>query len=132
MVVQWFNLLCWLLLMATPGYVSIVSDLSNLIRPAFQSLAVYLPFVQYLDTLLVLDEHPLFPVVLFYYLLNYLCVCVCVSGLERAIPVEQRQHIALNMPLWMPTAALLQVARIRFMAQRPERFADFLRFFASY
>ena len=47
MVVQWFNLLCWLLLMATPGYVGVVSDFSNLIRPAFQSLAVYLPLTTF-------------------------------------------------------------------------------------
>ncbi len=47
MVVQWLNLLCWLLLMATPGYVSIVSELSNLIQPAFQSLAVYVPLVTF-------------------------------------------------------------------------------------
>ena len=47
MVVQWFNLLCWLLLISTPGYVSIVSDFSNLIRPAFQSLALYLPLTTF-------------------------------------------------------------------------------------
>lgn len=47
MVVQWFNLLCWLLLMATPGYVGVVSDFSNLIKPAFQSLAVYLPLTTF-------------------------------------------------------------------------------------
>ncbi len=47
MVVQWFNLLCWLLFMATPGYVNIVSDFSNLIQPAFQSLAIYLPLVTF-------------------------------------------------------------------------------------
>lgn len=47
MVVQWFNLLCWLLFMATPGYVGVVSNLSHLIQPAFQSLAVYLPLVTF-------------------------------------------------------------------------------------
>lgn len=47
MVVQWLNLLMWLLLMATPGYVSIVSELSNLIQPAFQSVAVYIPLVTF-------------------------------------------------------------------------------------
>ena len=47
MVVQWLNLLCWLLLMATPGYVSVVSDFSNLISPAFQSIAVYLPLITF-------------------------------------------------------------------------------------
>ena len=47
MVVQWLNLLCWLLFMATPGYVSIVSEFSNLVQPAFQSLAVYLPITTF-------------------------------------------------------------------------------------
>ena len=47
MVVQWFNLLCWLLFMATPGYVSVVTEFSNLIQPAFQSLAVYVPLVTF-------------------------------------------------------------------------------------
>ena len=47
MVVQWLNLLCWLLFMATPGYVSVVSEFSNLIQPAFQSLAVYLPLTTF-------------------------------------------------------------------------------------
>lgn len=47
MVVQWFNLLCWLLFMATPGYVSVVTEFSNLIQPAFQSLAVYIPLVTF-------------------------------------------------------------------------------------
>lgn len=47
MVVQWLNLLMWLLLMATPGYVSIVSELSNLIQPAFQSIAVYIPLMTF-------------------------------------------------------------------------------------
>ena len=47
MVVQWFNLLCWLLFIATPGYVSVVTEFSNLIQPAFQSLAVYIPLVTF-------------------------------------------------------------------------------------
>ena len=47
MAVQWFNLICWLLFISTPGYVSVVTELSNLIRPAFQSLAVYLPLVTF-------------------------------------------------------------------------------------
>ena len=47
MVVQWLNLLCWLLLMATPGYVEVVSNFSNLIAPAFQSIAVYLPLTTF-------------------------------------------------------------------------------------
>ena len=41
------NLICWLLLISAPGYVTVVTDFSNLIRPAFQSLAVYLPLVTF-------------------------------------------------------------------------------------
>lgn len=47
MITQWLNLLCWLLFMATPGYVSVVSELSNLIQPAFQSLSVYIPLTTF-------------------------------------------------------------------------------------
>lgn len=47
MAVQWFNLICWLLFISTPGYVSVVTELSNLVRPAFQSLAIYLPLVTF-------------------------------------------------------------------------------------
>ena len=47
MIVQWINLLGWLLIMATPGYVSVVSELSYVIQPAFQSLAVYLPLITF-------------------------------------------------------------------------------------
>ena len=47
MVIQWANLLCWLLFISAPGYVKIVSELSYLIRPAFQSLAAYLPLVTF-------------------------------------------------------------------------------------
>ena len=47
MAVEWINMICWLLFMATPGYVTIVTEFSNLIRPAFQSLAIYLPLVTF-------------------------------------------------------------------------------------
>lgn len=47
MAVQWINLICWLFFISTPGYVTIVTEFSNLIRPAFQSLAIYLPLVTF-------------------------------------------------------------------------------------
>ncbi len=47
MFVQWFNQGCWLLLMAVPNYVEIVTNFSELIRPAFTSLALYLPLVTF-------------------------------------------------------------------------------------
>jgi len=46
-VVQWINAICWLLFISTPGYVTIVTEFSNLIRPAFQSIAIYLPLVTF-------------------------------------------------------------------------------------
>lgn len=47
MAVQWINLICWLFLISTPGYTTIVTDFSNLISPAFQSIAVYLPLTTF-------------------------------------------------------------------------------------
>jgi len=47
MAVQWINLACWMLFISTPSYVTIVTDFSYLIRPAFQSLALYLPLVTF-------------------------------------------------------------------------------------
>ena len=47
MAVQWINLICWLFFISTPGYVTIVTEFSNLVRPAFQSLAIYLPLVTF-------------------------------------------------------------------------------------
>jgi len=47
MAVQWINVICWMLIISTPGYVTIVTEFSNLIRPAFQSIAVYLPLVTF-------------------------------------------------------------------------------------
>ena len=47
MAVQWINLICWLLFISTPGYVTIVTEFSNLIKPAFQSIAIYLPLVTF-------------------------------------------------------------------------------------
>lgn len=47
MCVQWMNLICWLLFISTPGYVSVIQDLSYLVQPAFQSLALYLPLITF-------------------------------------------------------------------------------------
>lgn len=47
MFVQWFNQGCWLFLMSIPNYVEIVTNFSELIRPAFTSLALYLPLVTF-------------------------------------------------------------------------------------
>lgn len=45
MVVQWINLLAWMLFTALPSYISIVTDFSTLIGPAFKSLALYFPLI---------------------------------------------------------------------------------------
>jgi len=47
MAVQWINLICWLFFISTPSYVTIVTEFSNLIKPAFQSIAIYLPLVTF-------------------------------------------------------------------------------------
>ena len=47
MAIQWMNLICWLLFMSTPGYLSVVTELTYLIKPAFQSIAAYLPLVTF-------------------------------------------------------------------------------------
>lgn len=47
MAVQWLNLICWLFLISLPNYTTIVTEFSNLIRPALQSLAIYLPLVTF-------------------------------------------------------------------------------------
>lgn len=47
MFVQWLNQGCWLFLMAIPNYIDLVSNFSELIRPAFTSLALYLPLVTF-------------------------------------------------------------------------------------
>lgn len=47
MAVQWINGLLWLLFVSVPNYTTIVTEFSNLIRPAFQAIAVYLPLVTF-------------------------------------------------------------------------------------
>ena len=40
MAVQWLNGLLWLLFVSVPNYTTIVTEFSNLIRPAFQAVAI--------------------------------------------------------------------------------------------
>lgn len=47
MAVQWINGGLWLLLVSLPNYTTIVTEFSDLIRPAFQSIALYLPLVTF-------------------------------------------------------------------------------------
>lgn len=47
MAVQWFNAICWLLLLSVPNYVELVTNFSELIKPAFSALALYLPLTTF-------------------------------------------------------------------------------------
>lgn len=45
MFTQWSNRGLWLLLVSVPNYVTIATEFSSLIRPAFSAIALYLPLV---------------------------------------------------------------------------------------
>ena len=45
MFTQWINMGAWLLLTSVPNYVEIITDFSDLIRPALIGLSLYLPLV---------------------------------------------------------------------------------------
>ena len=45
MFTQWINMGAWLFLLNVPNYVEIITDFSDLVRPAFISLSLYLPLV---------------------------------------------------------------------------------------
>ena len=47
MFVQWANIGSWLFLLGLPGYTTLVTDFSYLIRPALTALAIYLPIVTF-------------------------------------------------------------------------------------
>lgn len=47
MFTQWLNNAAWSFLMALPGYADLVENFSELIRPAFTALAVYLPLTTF-------------------------------------------------------------------------------------
>ncbi len=47
MFVQWTNRGVWLFLISLPGYTELVSDFSELIRPALTALALYLPLTTF-------------------------------------------------------------------------------------
>ena len=45
MFTQWLNMAGWLFLISVPNYVDIITNFSELVRPAFISLSLYLPLV---------------------------------------------------------------------------------------
>lgn len=47
MFTQWINNAAWLFLTSLPGYIELVTNFSELIRPAFSALAIYLPITTF-------------------------------------------------------------------------------------
>ena len=47
MVVQWLNQGLWLLLMSVPNYIGIITTSSDLIKPAFTAIALYIPLTTF-------------------------------------------------------------------------------------
>lgn len=47
MVSQWINMLGWVLLVSIPNYVDIVTNFSEVIKPAFQAVAIYIPLTTF-------------------------------------------------------------------------------------
>ncbi len=45
MFTQWINMGAWLFMISIPNYVEIITDFSDLVRPAFMGLSLYLPLV---------------------------------------------------------------------------------------
>ncbi|MBR3002396.1 MAG: TraM recognition domain-containing protein [Clostridia bacterium] len=45
MFMQWINMGAWLFLLGVPNYVEIITEFSDLVRPAFISLSLYLPLI---------------------------------------------------------------------------------------
>ncbi len=45
MFTQWLNMAAWLLLIFNPGYVDLVTDFSDLIRPALTSITIFFPLL---------------------------------------------------------------------------------------
>ena len=43
MVTEWINMLCWIGILSLPGYVTIATEFSYLIKPALSSIAIALP-----------------------------------------------------------------------------------------
>ena len=64
MCVQWFNYLGWFGLMSVPNFNTILNDFSDLIRPAFTAVSIYIPLVSFfplLKWLILVINDPIFP-----------------------------------------------------------------------
>ena len=47
MLVQWINKICWIAIFFLPNYQGIISQFSDLIKPAFTAIACYLPLITF-------------------------------------------------------------------------------------
>jgi len=47
MFTQWINRAAWMFLLSVPGYIELVTDFSELIKPALSALALYLPLTTF-------------------------------------------------------------------------------------
>lgn len=47
MVTQWINMAGWIFLLSVPNYVEIVTKYTSVIKPAFQSVAIYIPITTF-------------------------------------------------------------------------------------
>ena len=47
MFTQWINMAAWMFLISLPGYTELVTNFSELIRPAFTAVAIYLPLTTF-------------------------------------------------------------------------------------
>ena len=47
MIVQWLNEILWILLMSLPNYVGLITTSSELIKPAFTAIALYIPLTTF-------------------------------------------------------------------------------------
>ena len=45
MFTQWLNMGAWLLLLSVPDYVDLITNFSDIVKPAFSSISLYLPLV---------------------------------------------------------------------------------------
>ena len=48
MITQWVNQLAWLLFLSVPNYTEIITDFSDLVKPAFIALSIYFPLISFL------------------------------------------------------------------------------------
>ena len=47
MFTQWLNQAAWLLFISVPNYIDIITNFSEIVRPAFSSISLYLPLVSF-------------------------------------------------------------------------------------